>query len=221
MSEKRVHIFREIVIVLVLSLVLVSILSIKGVNAQAGVTIKPTDDTYVDVVNPDSNYGRQSYLKIMSYESAYLTDIIIVWLKFNLSSVPDGAVIDGATISLHTSVVGQTYNVQAYSCSDNSWTEVSLTYSNMPSYNTTSMDSVSVSTSNLWYNWSVVDAVRNALNGYPKSVTIVMKEPNPHILLPAFGSILKNPQSPLLPNWQFIGVVSCQNSQYSLSYRSL
>ena len=42
------------------------------------------------------------------------------------------------------------------------------------------MDSVSVATVNLWYNWSVVDAVRNSLNGNARSVTIVMREPTPH-----------------------------------------
>jgi hypothetical protein len=175
-SEKRIHAFRKIVIVLVLSLVLVSILSIKAVNAQAGqVPLKPTDDTYVDEFKPDSNYGGKSYLIIQewAYES-------IVWLKFSLSSVPYGAVVDVATLQLYTSLVGETFNVDAYSCSDNSWKELSLTYDNMPTYNTTSMDSVLVATTYQWYNWSVVDAVRNALNGNSKSVTIVMQEPNPH-----------------------------------------
>jgi hypothetical protein len=65
MSEKRIYIFGEIVIVLVLGLLLVSSLSIKTVNAQAGqVTLKPTDDTYVESNNPNSNYGGQNYLSI-------------------------------------------------------------------------------------------------------------------------------------------------------------
>jgi hypothetical protein len=181
MSEKRTDIFREIVIVLILGLVLVSALSIKIVNVQAGqTTLKPTDDTYVDDNNPDSNYSELSYLQVMNYESAYSNDTMIMWLKFSLSSVPDGAVIDIATLSLFTSAVGETYNVQAYSCSNIYWNELSITCNNMPSYNMTSMDSVLVTTINQWYNWNVVDAARNALNGNPKSVTIVMQEPNPH-----------------------------------------
>jgi hypothetical protein len=192
MSEKRIDIFREIVIVLVLSLVLVSTLSIKTVNAQAGqVTLKPSDDTYADSSNPNSNYGEQNYLQITNYNteinSAYES---IVWLKFNLSSVPDEAVIDGAILQLRTSSVTGSFNVNAYSGSDFlnvsavvSWTELTLTYSNMPSYNTTSMDSVLVATNNQWYNWSAVDAVRDALKSTARTVTIVSFDPSPHGLL--------------------------------------
>jgi hypothetical protein len=192
MSEKRIDIFREIVIVLVLSLVLVPALSIKTVNAQAGqVIFKPSDDTYVDSNNPNSNYGEQNYLQITNcnsqINSAYES---IVWLKFNLSSVPDGAVIDGATLQLRTSSVNGSFNVNAYSGSDFlnasavvSWTELTLTYSNMPSYNTTSMDSVLVATNNQRYNWSVVDAVRDALDSTARTVTMVLFDPSPHGLL--------------------------------------
>jgi len=181
MSEKRSNIFKGTVIALVLSLVIVSTLSIRTVNAQAGqTTLKPSDDTYVDSNNPSLNYGGQNSLEISEWNVFSTHYDIMVWLKFNLSSVPNGAVVDGATLSLYTYVVGETFDVHAYSCSNNSWTELSLTYSNMPSYNTTSIDSVLVASVNLWYNWSVVDAVRNALNGNAKSVTIVMREPTLH-----------------------------------------
>jgi hypothetical protein len=167
-------------------------LSAKSVSAQAGeATLKPTDDTYVDSSNPDSNYGGQNYLQITNYNgevnSAYES---IVWLKLNLSSVPDGAVIDGALLQLRTSSVTGSFNVNAYSGSDFlnesavvSWTESTLTYSNMPSYNTTSMDSVVVAINSQWCNWSVVDAVRDALNSTTRTVTIVLFDPSPHGLL--------------------------------------
>jgi len=188
MSSMRSVIFREIVVVLVLSLVVVSSLSIKTVDAQAGqVTLKPSDDTYVDSSNPGSNYGGQIYLEISEWNVFSAHYDLMAWLKFDLSSVPDGAVVDGATLSLYTPIVGETFNVHAYAGSAflnastvTPWTELTLTYSNMPSYNTTSMDSVLVATANLWYNWSVVAAVRNALNDNPKSVTLVMREPTLH-----------------------------------------
>jgi hypothetical protein len=181
MSEERIRVFREIVIVVVLSLVLVSALGVKAVYASSGqVTLRPTDDTFADSSNPGSNYGGLGYLQVMNYQSAYSSDTMIIWLRFDLSSIPEGAVIDGATLSLYASLVGETYTVQACSSSNNSWTELSLTNGNMPNYNTTSMDSVLVASANQWYNWTVVDAVENALSGNPKSVTIVMQEPNPH-----------------------------------------
>lgn len=73
MSVKRIHVFREIVIVLVLSLFLVSSLSIKTVNAQAGqVILQPSDDTYVDSSNSNANYGGQNILRIQNYQEVIL-----------------------------------------------------------------------------------------------------------------------------------------------------
>jgi hypothetical protein len=197
MSEKKLNVGRRLLIVLGLVILLFS-LSAKSVSAQVGeVMLKPTDDTYVDSSNPDSNYGEQNYLQITNYNSEINNDVTyesIVWLKFNLSSVPNGAVIDGATLQLHTSSVNGSFNVSfnvnAYSGSDFlnvsavvSWTELTLTYSNVPSYNTTSMDSVLVGTSGQSYNWSVVDAVRDALNSAGRTVTMVLFDPSPHGLL--------------------------------------
>jgi len=187
MSKKKFDVSWKLLIVLGL-VVLLFCLSAKSVSAQVGeVTLKPTDDTYVDSSSPNSSYGEQSYLQITNYNSeinsAYES---IVWLKFNLSSVPDGAVIDGATLRLRTSSTTGSFNVNAYSGSDFlnvsgvvSWTELTLTYSNMPSYNTTSMGSVFVATNNQWYNWSVVDAVRDALNSTPRTATMILLDPSP------------------------------------------
>jgi hypothetical protein len=194
MGEKKLDVSWKLLFVLGLIILLFS-LSAESVSAQAGeVTLKPIDDTYVDSSNPSSNYGEQNYLQITNYNSevnsAYES---IAWLKFNLSSVPDGAVIDGATLQLRTSNVTGfviSFNVNAYSGSDFlnvsavvSWTELTLTYSNMPSYNTTSMDSVLVATNNQWYNWSVVDAVRDALDSTARTVTLVLLDPSPHGLV--------------------------------------
>jgi hypothetical protein len=147
------------------------------VYAQSGeVTLKPTADAYVDSLNPTSNYGGQDYLQIRYWEGYPNNHESIVWLKFNLSSVPDGAVVDVATLQLYAYLVGETFSVQTHSCYDNTWKELTLKYSNMPSYNTTSTDSVFVAADSQWYNWNVTDAVRNASSGNPKTVTIVMQE---------------------------------------------
>jgi hypothetical protein len=195
MSERRIRISKGVVIVLVLGLVLVSLLSIKAAYAEGGqVTLKPTDDTYVDSRNPKSNYGTQNYLQIVNFNNETNSPPesyeCLVWLKFNLSSVPDGAVIDVATLQLYTSSVNMSLNVNAYSGADLlnesaiiSWTELTMTYSNMPYYNTTSMGSVIVDTVGQGYNWSVADAVRNALSSPATKATIVLFDPTPHGLL--------------------------------------
>ena len=148
------------------------------------VMLKVTDDAYVDSSFPTSNYGGQFDLEILNslYGTAphQFNFIDVAWLKFNLSSVPNGALIDTATLQLYAAVVGETYSVDAYSCSNNSWNELTLTYSNLPSYNTTLMDSELVSSAYEWYNWSVVDAVRSALNTNSTQLTLVLSEPTPH-----------------------------------------
>jgi hypothetical protein len=194
MGEKKFDVSRKLLMVLSLVILLFS-LSAESVSAQVGeVTLKPTDDTYVDSSNPNSNFGGQNYLQITNFNSevnsAYESK---VWLKFNLSSVPEEAVIDGATLQLRTSNVTGfmvSSNVNVYSGFDLlnvsavvSWTELTLTYSNMPSYNMTSMDSVLVESNNQWYNWSVVDAVRDALNSTARTVTLVLFDPSPHGLI--------------------------------------
>jgi len=201
MIEKRIDFVRKIVVVLVLGLVLsLSSLSIKTVNAHAGqVTLKPSDDTFVDFTNPGMTFGDLTYLTVVNYQSASVTVIEIVWLKFNLSSVPEGAVVDVATLQLYASYVQVTANVDAYYSPDNSWNEQGLAYSGMPGYNATSMDSVLVTVNNQWYNWSVLDAVKSAeVNDNLTAVTIVLAEPNLH----SFGDAVEfdSKESPVYPD---------------------
>ena len=94
-----------------------------------------------------------------------------VWLKFSLPTIQDGAVIDTAILQLYAySVWYETFNINAYSSIDNSWKESTLTYSNMPNYNSTPLDSEIVTNHfswenySQWYNWDVIDAIKNALN---------------------------------------------------------
>lgn len=103
----------------------------------------------------------------------------VIFLKFNLSSVPNGAVIDLATLQLYPSNVQGTPDVHVYPCTNDSWTESSLTYSNFPSYDSTfNMASVQFAVDNQWYNWSTVDAVKDALNNNAEAVTVVLTEPS-------------------------------------------
>jgi hypothetical protein len=101
-------------------------------------------------------------------------------LKFDLSTIPNGALVDEATLQVYAYTVSETANVDAYSCSNNSWTELTLTYSDMPSYDATSLDTTTIASSDRWYNWSVVDAVRSDVTGNFNAVTMVLGDPSPH-----------------------------------------
>lgn len=181
MNAKREGIFKAIIILFVFGLVSASFFSVKTVYAQAGqVTLKTTDDNYVDSSVPELNHGNLTYIDIYWYTFGELVHSF-GWLKFDASSVPNGAIIDDATLQLYAlPFVNAAPNVSAYSSSDNSWTEMTLTYANMPSYNTTPLDTTLVTTSvtsnGQWYNWSVAQAVENTLNSSSKEVTIVLSD---------------------------------------------
>ena len=165
---------------ILLTVLVIQVVCVQVIHAQEGqVTIAPTDDTYADLNNPDSNYGGQSNLVIENFGS-FPADVWKkrVWLKFNLSEVPDGAVVNIATLELYSETVTETYEVQARRGSHNSWTEFTLTWNNGPDYESP-LDKTFVASNSQWYSWNVTDAVRENLNGiYGGSdvVTIILLE---------------------------------------------
>jgi hypothetical protein len=180
---KKLHDF--LLVMLFLEILISQIVLIPLVSAQEGeVTLNPTDDTFVDDITAVGNFGNLSFLEVGKYEDPVVGPVeSIGWLKFNLSSVPDGAVVDVATLQLYSYAVTETYNVYARFCSNNSWTELTLTHANMPDFNATSMDSEVVATSSKWYNWTVTDAVQHSVDGIfggPDMVTIVLLETSLH-----------------------------------------
>lgn len=163
-------------LIFLIGILVLPIAFIQLVNAQEGlVTLDPTDDTYVNSNTQTSNFGGQSTMYVSQYVFFDAPVQELVWLKFNLSQVPNGAVVDTATLQVYASDLTETYTVDVHSSSNNSWTELTLSYSNMPSFNATSMDSETVSTAPRYYNWNVLDAVRNAVDG-GDVVTVVLTE---------------------------------------------
>jgi hypothetical protein len=142
-----------------------------------GYTVKATDDTHVDSTNPNEILGGQKYLDVESWGDASTSYHQIVWLKFSLSDIPDGAEFNQATLQVYAWFLGGDFNVSAYWCSNNSWSESTLTYSNMPEYNAIPIDTVVVATSDEWQSWNVVEAVRSASVNNLDAVTIVLSEP--------------------------------------------
>ena len=151
------------------------------VNANEGqVEFVPFADTYTDVLDPLSNYGGSYYLSIAYNEYAIQT----TWLKFNLSHVPDGAIVDNATLKIFPTIVTVTHEVSAHFCSNNSWEEYTINLINQPEFDETALDTTLVGMPDRWYNWNVTDAVRKSLNGVFNAsdmVTIVLKQTQWHL----------------------------------------
>jgi hypothetical protein len=177
---------KSFAIVLLLITILALCIETSFVQAQTGqVTLKPTQDAYTDSKNPNSNFGGQTYLQVETYQyTANQTTHnyqSVVWLKFNLSSVPTGAIIDGATLQLYISTATQTYAVHACYCSDDSWTELGITRANMPTVGFISVDAALVGTGDKWCIWNVSGAVNFAkINNNLTALTIALIEPTFH-----------------------------------------
>lgn len=133
--------------------------------AAGSVSISPTDDSYADQANPDSNYGSETYLEIASKWDEKRRS----FLEFNLSdNLPDNALIIDAEFNLYF-YWGSDYValrdagvlIEAREVTDDSWSESTITWNNAPTVgeviNTSEIGSYG------WKKWDVDDYVAEQL----------------------------------------------------------
>jgi hypothetical protein len=97
------------------------------------VTVAPSADSYVDSVNPDTNYGSALSLRVDA------SPVQSTYLKFDLSPY-SGRTLTSATLRVTTTTAtasGSPGPEVVKSVADSSWEEGSLTYSNRPPLGTT------------------------------------------------------------------------------------
>jgi len=139
-------------------------------HAQGGMVIlNPTDDAYLDEI--DTNYGSEPVLKVsLSYLS---------WLKFDISTVPEGAFGIKATLELYTTYMGvpEPRNVIACLNLNNTWSEDTITMGNAPWSGGEELDSDYVASDETWYEWDITEAVVNATANNTTAVTIELRHP--------------------------------------------
>jgi hypothetical protein len=146
----------------------------------------PSADTYVDAhFSPLTNYGNLERLSLANSGNK----MQVVWLKFNLSEhIPEGAVVDNATLKAFPTTLTETFEVAAFHCSNNSWGEYTINFRNQPTYNSTPLDTIHIPRSNEWYNWDVTQPVKDAfaeMSGGSKELSIVLKQVEPQKLFPS------------------------------------
>jgi hypothetical protein len=162
----------------------VQIASVAVVKAEGGqVILKPTDDTYISPLNnPTANYGSSQRLRVSLVY--YLT-----WLKFDLSTIPKGAVGISALLELCTTYNGVASPHFVVAClallnktASNSWSEANLTGDsdlNGLYMGDVELDTDYVVNNEVWYEWNVTQAVVNATASNATDVTIIMRYPYP------------------------------------------
>jgi hypothetical protein len=156
-------------------LVLILFVLIIPVSALS-VSLSNLGDTLVTLFNPDANFGSQGYLITLDHYNEPWRS----YLRFNLSSLPDGAIIDSATLSLYAyQIPFPSPTVLIYHDFGNTWVESVLTWNNQAyptGINLTAEDTKTVSYTG-WWNWSIKNMIENSTqNGYG-NISILMKTP--------------------------------------------
>ncbi|WP_245610465.1 CBM96 family carbohydrate-binding protein [Thermococcus celericrescens] len=135
--------------------------------------MSPTDDAYVNDASPDTNYGTESRLYVGTYYSDgsnYRS-----YLKFDLSGLPEGAVITSARLYVYTyyGAYGTPVNISVCSVDDDSWSETSITWNTKPNPGTL-LDKDLVGTDGKhWSVWDVTSFVQSEFNS-DKIVSFVL-----------------------------------------------
>lgn len=120
-------------------------------------------DTYIDGGNPSINYGTATTLYATRYDinlDGYLKSILV---QFNLSQIPESAIIQSATIKLYKTYYSATGSNQYYLDSRlliNSWDEYSANASNISGSSNIHKDTVLTSAINAYMSIDVTDIYR-------------------------------------------------------------
>ena len=167
------------------------------VHAQSGSTTATiTDDTYIDRV-----FGAQSLYGDMPGMFAGL--ITRALLKFNISSIPEGATGVTAVLELYTTASGveDPHVVTAYLLENTTWNEHDPPRYVAPWFDCDVLDSQYVKNVETWYEWNVTDGVVECLSNSSDVVSFILCYPYtsgtdmPNVIFTSKeGSITKMPK---------------------------
>ena len=88
------------------------------------------------------------------------------FLKFDISKIPTDITVKSATLKLYAYYVHTPATITVHRCSDNSWSEDTITWNNAPSYTTDSEDSKYINSDDKWLEWDVTDYLIDTLPYY-------------------------------------------------------
>lgn len=136
-------------------------------------TLYCTEDAYISTGSKDSNYGKSGGLYTgRGYFGGNGTYYYYGFIKFNLSTIPNTATIDKATLYLHTGRNSTTYpdkNGTTYirRVTNANWTEYGITYNNAPMGVDTIASKATIHDGNTReYSFNVTEGVKDWFGGY-------------------------------------------------------
>ncbi len=161
--------FTLISIGFMLSLLFVPV-CVKEVWAAQATQLSPpaTDAATIDQCNPNGTYLQGYvlyYYNFFNILGCGQTRIIQTWLKFDISGIPPGATIVGASLSASLSYARVPASVGVYFVSSNAWSQASITWNNAPlsSVSATPLSSTYVANTTANYFWDVSSGVAAAV----------------------------------------------------------
>lgn len=126
------------------------------------ITLYPIADAHVNSSSPDTNYGNEN-----SLYTSHNSELDYAYVMFNLSSIPTDANVISAEFKVYLSdIEGYTGSIGTHYSSNDSWTELGITWNNKPSFAETATDTVYYG---MWVSygydsWNVTVDVRNSLS---------------------------------------------------------
>jgi hypothetical protein len=155
--------------------------------------LAPVADSQIASGKPTTNTNNNNNLYIQSASTANSYGNERAWLKFDLTGIPSGATISGASLQLWdwSTAKGASLPTEVRGGSDDSWTETGITWNTQPAFGETALDTQTLASDQaaLWYNWNVTSFVQQKLANN-KLVSLVVKpvtEDSTDTIPPSFG----------------------------------
>jgi hypothetical protein len=123
------------------------------VNCGSPQTVTAEADAWIDEGSQSSNKGDDSILKLMSKSGSNLR----VLVRFALPAIPQGCVIDTATLRMYAASSSSSQRTLEAFRADDSWTENGVNWSNQPD---TTGDAVETTSGSGYREWAVATLVQ-------------------------------------------------------------
>jgi 2',3'-cyclic-nucleotide 2'-phosphodiesterase (5'-nucleotidase family) len=117
--------------------------------------LSPVADAQVSSGNPSTNYGTGTSMFVQSSTTGFGNER--AWLRFDLSTIPAGTSITGATLQLwNWKSAGAALPAEIHGSSTDSWVETSINWNNQPVFDSMlDTQTLAAGATNLWYTWNV------------------------------------------------------------------